>query len=170
MASYSILDWFVKVSGYRTDSSQGAIEFTVADLTDSILPSGYKLFEQLTLKTVSGINYTVSTGSGNTNDDIIIAHLSSYLADNIYNKVRIDPELGNIENRHWAVAERMIKSIYGVFDEDVGEFVFPGQIDESSAATFFYRVDSSFHDPKTHSTTSAVPYSASSTSSFEDNQ
>jgi len=156
MTSYSILDWFVKLSGYRTDSTNGSIEFTVDDITQSLLPSAYSLFSKLALKTYSSIDFNSSTGD--QTDDIIIAHIASYYADSIYDKVHINPETGLPVNRHWDAAKQMILSVYGVYDPRVGEFVFPGQGTNIAASTYMARVDSSVTDWQTMSTTSVTVY------------
>lgn len=135
----TIVDWFYSTSGYTTDSS--STDFVPVDtVTGTYAPRGEDLIESICSISIT-IPWTGTNGStsGNLVDDWIVSEFAAFSADLDFNKMYIDPESGEMENRHWDTAMKLCRAKYGLLID--GELVLPGQLDAQKAYPHGYGVD-----------------------------
>jgi len=111
-----IVEIFYRNGGYESDSiyvSQSDY-ISFLDVTSTYIPQANLRLNALCDITAS-VDYTSgSVSSGNLMDDLIIAELALSIADSEYDKVHVDPDTGEIENKHWLAAYRYMLDMYGV--------------------------------------------------------
>lgn len=110
----NIVEMFYRQGGYISDSSfEGQPGYIAIYLvTGTYIPMALERLNSLCFLNRS-IDYT-SFSSGNSLDDLIITELALSIADSEYDKLHIDPDTGQVENRHWMTAYRYMLDAYGV--------------------------------------------------------
>jgi len=133
--SKNIAEIFYEHGGYSSDSAfYGQDNYISLDeSTGTYIPQGVLRLNALCNITAS-VDYT-SLSSGNLMDDLIISELALSIADSSYDTVHIDPETGQLENKHWEIAYRYMLDMYGVNQD--GEMVLPIVVGESRACENF---------------------------------
>lgn len=108
----NIAETFYQNGGYTSDSSFSAQDnyIPLSDVSGSYIPQAVMRMNRLCETTVT----ISSLSSGNVMHDTIIAELALSIADSEYDKVHIDPETGEAENKHYMVARQYMLDMFGV--------------------------------------------------------
>jgi hypothetical protein len=133
--SKNILDMFFEHGGYTSQSGYESQSDYISEdsVTSTYVPQAISRMNSLCLISVSVD--TLST-TGDPMDDVIIAELALSIADSEYDKVHVDPETYQVENKHWLVAKRYMLDMYGIPID--GELKFPREVSGGSGATSVY--------------------------------
>lgn len=112
--SSNIVELFYTNGGYESSSEQeGAPAYiSIENVTGTYIPQGVLRLNALCDLTVSFDTSSLSTG--NVMDDLIVAELALSIADSQYDRLHVDPETGETENKHWDLAYRYMLDMYGV--------------------------------------------------------
>lgn len=110
----TITTMFYDHGGYVSDSGMEEQDnyISLDDVTSTYVPQAVLRLNSLCNATVS-VDYT-SLSSGNIMDDVIIAELALSIADSEYDKLHVDPETFEVENKHWQTAYRYMLDMYGL--------------------------------------------------------
>jgi hypothetical protein len=110
---------FYSNGGYSSDSSlvESSNYISPDDCTSTYIPQALIMFNAM-CDLQRTVDYTGSNvTSSNTMDDLIITELSLAFADSTFDKVHVDPETGERENRHWDLAMKYMLGRYGISKE-----------------------------------------------------
>ena len=115
----TILDIFYDNGGYHEDETLGTTDSYISPniVTSTYIPQAIIIMNRLCDISLS-YNSETTKSDGTLMDDLIIAEIALSLADSEYDKLHIDPETGQSENRHWQLAMKYMLSIYGIPVED----------------------------------------------------
>lgn len=110
----NISELFYDRGGYTSASEFSGQDnyISVDDCTGTYVPMGLQMINSLCDITTS-VTYGSTMSTGDNMDNLIISELSLYIADSSYDKIHIDPESGEMENRHWDLALSFMIAMYG---------------------------------------------------------
>lgn len=110
----NILELFYDHGGYESDSAYSAQDNYISadDVTGTYVPTAITRFNSMCQLTRSYDTGSISVG--NIMDDVIVAELALSIADSEYDKLHVDPETYEIENKHMMVAMQYMKDVYGI--------------------------------------------------------
>ena len=107
---------FYSNGGYSYDTTFESSSNYISrdDCTSTYIPQAVIIFNAL-CNLSRTVDYTSTyVTSSDTMDDLIITELSLAFADSTFDKVHVDPETGERENRHWDLAMKYMLARYGV--------------------------------------------------------
>lgn len=125
----TIVDMFYILGGYTTESDKQP-HISMTDVTATYVPLGEGRFNAMCQGAKTASVSTSSWSTGDIYDDRIIAELSLYYADSSYDVLHIDPDTYQVENRHYAIAEKMVLDRYGLYDRKYGRVILPAYADD----------------------------------------
>jgi len=116
---------FYDHGGYESNSTYSEQDNYISydDLTSTYIPQALMRMNSLCSTSVT-VSYSAGTvSSGGVMDDVILAELALSIADSEYDKLHIDPESYQIENKHWMTAHKYMLDMYGISMK--GELLLP---------------------------------------------
>lgn len=133
--SKNILDMFYEHGGYTSASGYESQSnyISAEDVTGTYVPQATSRMNSLCLTAVS---VNTSSSTGDPMDDVILAELALSIADSEYDKLHVDPETFQVENKHWLSAKQYMLDMYGIPID--GKLKLPREVSGGSGAASVY--------------------------------